>query len=109
MKIEKEKILVNITFRSVSGKSLHDSQRKLTKEELSDYIASEETRSLAIEALENMGFEVTDAISEFGASITGTKEKIENVFGDIDKLVVPKSLSQWIDKAIIPSPGEFLE
>jgi hypothetical protein len=109
MQSDKNKTLIDITFRSVSGKSLHDRESKLTKTELADYKATAETRSAAIAALERLGFEVTGAISEFGVSIIGTEENARKVFGSLDKPVVPETLRPWIDKAVIPPAGEFLK
>lgn len=109
MESDKGKILIDLTFRSVSGKSLYDLPGAVSKEKLADYRASEKTRSSAIELLQSMGFEITGAISEFGVSVTSTKENVRKVFGSLDELVIPDALSPWIDKAVIPPPGEFFE
>lgn len=100
-----EKIILDVLFRSASGRSLLESEKELTVEELSQYSVKEETREQALRALGELGFEIVGPASPFGVSITGSPELVKKMFGE--ELEVPVSLRQWVESVRMPPPVEF--
>ena len=100
-----EPVLVDVTFRSHSGRSLTH-RPPGSEDELALYAASEETRSGAVKALRELGFALVGPASPFGVTISGTPALIQEVFGG-GTPVVPPTLAAWIESVRLPPPGEY--
>ena len=103
---ENELVIVDVVFRSASGRSLLEKPSGLEEQDLALYAATEETREQAVQALQNLGFDIVGPATAFGVSISGPARLVHEVFGEVE-LTVPASLAQWIEGARIPPPGEF--
>jgi len=97
--------ILDVLFRSDTGKSLLECEQELTVEDLSQYSATEQTREQALRILSELGFEFVSPPTPFGVSIVGPQELVRKVFGDA--LTVPLSLKKWIEAVRIPPPVEF--
>jgi hypothetical protein len=100
------KILLDITFRSVSGQSIHRDVPAGKQPDPAAYSATKETREEAVKSLKKIGFEIIGPPSPFGVSIMGTDQLVQSVFGD-DPFVIPDNLAKWIDTVRRPPKGEF--
>jgi hypothetical protein len=101
-------VIVDIIFRSESGRSLRDRPAGVGGKDLSPYEATEETRQRAVRELCGLGFKIVGQATSFGVTISGPSRLVRNVFGE-GELRVPSSLLSWIESARIPPPGEFYE
>lgn len=97
--------IVDLVFRSASGASL-SSIAPGEKLDLGTYEATPKTRERAQEALRALGFEIVGPATAFGVSISGSRERVESVFGE-EPLAVPESLEKWIESAEVPPTGRF--
>jgi hypothetical protein len=100
-----EIILVDLVFRTVSGKSLSAKSPGIKANELEQYEASKETQELAIKELKRLGFRIVVANSR-GLSVSGSRNLVQKTFGS-GKLKIPESLAQYIETATRQPKGEF--
>ncbi|BBO16607.1 conserved hypothetical protein [Candidatus Brocadia pituitae] len=98
--------IIDVMFRSASGLSLSDRRPGIKEQDISLYVATEETKKQAVLALRQLGFEIIGPATNFGVSISSSPQLIREVFGE-GELKVPKSLVKWIESVRIPPPGEF--
>ena len=101
-----ESMVIDIVFRSASGRSILDAQTKISEQDLATYAATKETQINAANALENIGFQIVGSPTAFGVSALGSLELVQQVFGE-GELQVPESLSEWVEAVRISPPGEF--
>ena len=99
-------IVIDLVFCSASGRSILDAQGKINSRDLDAYAATEKTRTNAVDALKQLGFEIVGSPTVFGVSVLGSLELVQQVFGE-GELQVPESLSEWIETVRIPPSGEF--
>ncbi len=100
-----EVILVDLVFRTVSGKSLCEKTPGIKSNELEQYEASEETQKLAVKELKRLGFRIVVSNSR-GATVSGSRNLVQKTFGRVE-LKIPESLVKYIEAATIQPPGEF--
>ncbi len=101
-----DEILVEITFRSASGKSIQSKPPGTPPNDLPQYQATQETRERAAIELQRLGFTVVGPVSPFGISVRGSRELVKLVFGTTE-LSVPPSLAPYVESIRIPPRGEF--
>jgi len=101
-----KRVILDVSFRSASGRSLQDSRTGISGSEAGDFGASDETVQEAVQALRTLGFETIGPSTAFGVTIAGSLEAVRAAFG-ADQLVVPESLAQWIESVRIPPAAKF--
>ena len=101
-----ESVIVDVVFRSASGRSLLENGGKMGVRDFALYAATEETRKQALQELWRLGFEVVGPATALGVSVSGSLQLVREVFGE-GELTVPDSLTRWIEAARIPPRGEY--
>jgi hypothetical protein len=101
-----ESVIVDVVFRSASGRSLLEDERKMEVRDFALYAATEETRKQALQELRRLGFEIVGPATVFGVSVSGSLQLVREVFGE-GELTVPDSLTRWIEAVRIPPRGEY--
>jgi hypothetical protein len=99
-------VVVDLVFRSASGRSLSEKEPGLTAKDLADYQATEETQERAVRALRELGFDIVGPPSPYGVTISGPAELVRESFGEA-QLHVPDALSPFIESARVPPRGEY--
>ncbi len=101
-----ERTVIDLVFRSASGKSLSQQSPGISSEELRHYSASDSTKETAVRLLRQMGFEIVGAPSSFGVTISGPSELVREVFGTAEPKI-PEALTPYVESARIPPPVKF--
>lgn len=100
-------IILEVAFVSSSGRSQRTRPLgRLSASDLEQYAASEQARTAAIDELQALGFRLLGPPSRFGVTIAGPLPIVEKVFGS-DNLLVPPSLSRWIEDVSVPHAARF--
>jgi hypothetical protein len=105
--VAQPEIILDVAFVSSSGRSQRTRPPgRLTASDLEQYAASERVRNAAIAELQALGFRLLGPPSRFGVTIAGPRPTVEKVFGS-DNLLVPSSLSRWIEDVTVPHAARF--
>ncbi len=122
-----DRVVARVSLRSAEGSSVLDADEPITSDNVDDYRAGTNAIEGAKEALRGLGFDVVQA-SEVGLSISGDKDRFEEVFdttlkarsesadaesGDrqayeaTEPVQVPDALAAFVDEITFPVPPEF--
>ena len=122
-----DRVVAQVSLRSAEGSSVLDADEPITSDTVDDYRAGTNAIEGAKEALRGLGFDVVQA-SEVGLSISGDKDRFEEVFdttlkarsesadaepGDrqayeaTEPVQVPDALAAFVDEITFPVPPEF--
>lgn len=122
-----DRVVAQVSLRSAEGSSVLDADEPITSDNVDDYRAGTNAIEGAKEALRGLGFDVVQA-SEVGLSISGDKDRFEEVFdtslkarsesadaelGDrqayeaTEPVQVPDALAAFVDEITFPVPPEF--
>ncbi len=122
-----DRVVAQVSLRSAEGSSVLDADEPITSDNVDDYRAGTNVIEGAKEALRGLGFDVVQA-SEVGLSISGDKDRFEEVFdttlkarsesadaepGDrqayeaTEPVQVPDALVAFVDEITFPVPPEF--
>ncbi|WP_103027348.1 hypothetical protein [Salinibacter altiplanensis] len=120
-------VVAQVILRSADGSSVSDPDEPITSETVDSHRVESHVIERAKEALRDLGFEVVQA-SEVGLSISGDKERFEEVFdttlkarpGSTDAdtsrgqvyeatapVQIPEELSSLVDDVAFPVSPEF--
>lgn len=122
-----DRVVAQVSLQSAEGSSVLDADEPITSDNVDDYRAGTNAIEGAKEALRGLGFDVVQA-SEVGLSISGDKDRFEEVFdttlkarsesadaepGDrqayeaTEPVQVPDALVAFVDEITFPVPPEF--
>jgi len=99
-------IVLDVIFRSASGKSILNKKPSEKGNELSQYSATRATQEKVVKSLKKLGFKLVGPVSPYGISIIGSPNIVKSVFGD-EPFRIPESLSTVIEAVRIPPEVEF--
>lgn len=99
-------IVLDVIFRSASGKSILDKKPSEKANELSQYSTTKETQEEAVRLLVGMGFKLVGPASQFGTSIIGSHKLVKDIFGD-EPFCIPESMSMVIEAVGLPPEVEY--
>ncbi|WP_118830476.1 hypothetical protein [Salinibacter ruber] len=122
-----DRVVAQVSLRSAEGSSVLDADEPITSDNVDDYRAGTNAIEGAKEVLRGLGFDVVQA-SEVGLSISGDKDRFEEVFDTTLKarsesadaepddrrayeatepVQVPDALAAFVDEITFPVPPEF--
>jgi len=104
--MSEDRMILDVVFHAVSGKSLLDSEAGIKVEDLPCYAASETSQEEALEELRRLGFEIVGPATPYGVSIAGPPALVKETFG-AEELTVPESLAEWVEAVRVPPPVKF--
>lgn len=120
-------VVAQVILRSAEGSSVLDADEPITSENVDAHRVGTNVVESAKRMLRDLGFDVVQA-SEVGLSISGDKDRFEEVFGTTlearsestdaepgdrrayeatEPIQVPEALSALVDEVTFPEPPEF--
>ncbi|HNX48865.1 MAG TPA: hypothetical protein PLS53_03695 [Thermoanaerobaculaceae bacterium] len=103
---DRDHLLLDVTFRAGRGGSVLDAQPGITAADLAGFAITPADRERALSELAALGFHLVGPPTDFGATVSGSRELVARVFGEGD-LQIPAALERWIAAVRYPPPAEF--
>lgn len=105
---DRDHLLLDVTFRASHGGSILDARPGIAAADLAGFATSPADRERALSKLAALGFHLVGPPTDFGATVSGSRELIARVFGE-GNLRVPAALERWIAAVRVPPPAEFFQ